>query len=93
MIWQHRVDSEFRNANIPMQASEALIWRRVQLQLRALIKRLHCTRDTAVSGAQLAACYDNSISAPREQSVLQAGLSAIPSSFANVVNYLPEILH
>ena len=68
MLWQHRVDSVFRNVNVPLQASEALIWRRVQLQLRALIKRLHCRADTAVRGAQLAACFDIFISSPRGQS-------------------------
>ena len=56
--FDNRVDSVFHDANIPMQASEALIWRMVQLQLRALIKRRHCRADTAVRGAQLAACFD-----------------------------------
>ena len=40
MLWQHRVDSVFHNATTSVQESEALIWRRTQLQLRALIKRL-----------------------------------------------------
>ena len=39
MLWQHRVDSGLQikaslacsNVNIPLQASEALIWRQIQL--------------------------------------------------------------
>ncbi|CAH0517697.1 unnamed protein product [Peronospora belbahrii] len=65
MLWQHRVDNMSRHENIPMQASEALIWGRIQRQLRALIKRFHCRADTAVRGAQLSACYDIFISEPR----------------------------
>lgn len=68
MLWQLRVDRIFNNALIPIQASETLIWNRIQLQLRALIKRLHCRAATAVRGAQLSACYDIFISEPRGQS-------------------------
>lgn len=65
MLWQHRVDSVFCSATITMQASDALIWGRIQLQLRALIKRLHFRAETAVLGAQLSAYYDIFISEPR----------------------------
>ena len=76
-----RVDSVFRNVNIPLQASEALMWRRVQLQLRALIKRLHSRADTAVRGVQLAACFDIFISSSRGSQVFQAGLPAIGATW------------
>ena len=78
MLWQQRVDRVFHNANLTMQASETLIWGRIQLQLRALVKRLHSRADTAVRGAQLSACYDIFISEPRGPS----GFTSLAASHA-----------